>query len=295
MTLLQTVVTLLTTTTSLTLSQTCPSPSLPLAASFTPSGSDETNITGGSYSCQEGFVGVGSPQLSCLAGQWSGTGFLCATNVARHKSSFYNSNSSLPASSLAVDGRTEDSELHCERLDNKHRVLTVDLRETLNVVAVRLFTHSKGRPVTSIEIRVGDEVDHSENRMCWFLPSLKQGGSQIFQCPEVVGGRYVSVSLHSTLQPLYLCELEVLCDAKQQVSRGQCGEAEVHANTCLYTQHQNKLSFTESLQLCQQNNMSIIHNHTDQGARAYSFVRNFFQDVSRSTKQRMLVWVGIQR
>ena len=157
MTLQQTVVILLTTSTaSLSHGQPCPSPSLPLAASFTPEprgGSDGTNITGGSYSCQEGFVGVGSPELSCLSGSWSGTGFLCATNVARHKPSFYNSNSSLSASSLAVDGRTENSELHCERLDNKHRVLSVDLRETLNVVAVRLFTHSKGAPVTSIEVR----------------------------------------------------------------------------------------------------------------------------------------------
>ena len=145
------------------------------------------------------------------------------------------------------------------------------------------------------QIRVGDDVDHSENRMCWFVPSLKQGGSEIFQCPEVVGGRYVSVSLHSALHPLYLCEVEVLCDAREQVSGGQCGEAEVHANTCLSTQHRNKLSFTESLELCQQNNMSIIHNHTLQGGSAYSFVRDFFQEMSRTTKQRMLVWVGIER
>ena len=238
---------------------------------------------------------MGSPELSCLAGEWSGTGFLCTTNVARHKPAFYNSNSSLAASALAVDGRTAESELQCERLDNKHRVLTVDLRESLSVVAVRLVTHSQGRPVASIEIRVGDDLDHSENRMCWFLPSLKQGGAQIFQCPEVVGGRYVSVSLHSTPHPLYLCELEVLCDASQQVSVGQCGEAEVHANTCLSTQHRNKLSFTESLELCEENQMSIIHNHTEVGSRAYTFVRNFFQEVSRTTKQRMLVWVGIQR
>ena len=154
MTLQETVLILLTTTTSLIHSQPCPSPSLPLAASFTPVYSDDegTNMTEGSYSCQEGFVGVGSPQISCVSGTWSGTGFLCTSNVARHKPSFYNSNSSLPASSLAVDGRPGSSELHCERLDNKHKVFTVDLRETLNVVAVRIFTHNNGRPVNSIEV-----------------------------------------------------------------------------------------------------------------------------------------------
>ena len=126
MTLLETVLIILTTTTSLTHSHSCPSPSLPLAASFTPVYSDGegTDMTGGSYSCQEGFVGVGSPEFSCLSGTWSGTGFLCTSNVARHKPSFYNSNSSLLASSLAVDGRKENSELHCERLDNKHKSTT---------------------------------------------------------------------------------------------------------------------------------------------------------------------------
>ena len=153
MTLQQTVVILLTTT-ALTASQSCTRPALPLAASFTPSSpsSSSVNMTAGSYSCQAGFVGVGSPELSCLSGRWSGTGFLCSTNVARLKPSFYNSNSSLPASSLAVDGRPGSSELHCERLDNKHKVFTVDLRETLNVVAVRIFTHNNGRPVNSIEV-----------------------------------------------------------------------------------------------------------------------------------------------
>ena len=105
----------------------------------------------------------------------------------------------------------------------------------------------------------------------------------------------MSLSLHSPPHPLYLCELEVLCDAREQVSAGQCGGAEVHANTCLTTHHRNKLSFTESLELCQQNNMSIIHNHTLQGGTAYSFVRDFFQEVSRTTRQRMLVWVGMER
>ena len=150
MTLQQTITLILLTTATLLDCQPCPSPSLPLAASFT--ASSGPNMTAGSYSCQEGFVGVGSPQVSCISGRWTGTGFLCTSNVARGKPSFYNSNSSLAASSLAVDGRTESSELQCERLDNKHKVFSVDLRETLNVVAVRIFTHNKGRPVTGIEV-----------------------------------------------------------------------------------------------------------------------------------------------
>ena len=152
---LQLIITLiLLTTAPLSDCQPCPSPSLPLAASFTasPSSSSGPNMTAGSYSCQAGFVGVGSPQVSCISGQWTGTGFLCTSNVALHKPSFYNSNSSLTASSLAVDGRTESSELQCERLDNKHKVFSVDLRETLNVVAVRIFSHNSGRPVTGIEV-----------------------------------------------------------------------------------------------------------------------------------------------
>ena len=55
MTLLETVLIILTTTTSITLSQSCPSPSLPLAASFTPVYSDGegTDMTGGASAVRD--------------------------------------------------------------------------------------------------------------------------------------------------------------------------------------------------------------------------------------------------
>ena len=50
-----------------------------------------------------------------------------------------------------------------------------------------------------------------------------------------------------------------------QVSGEQCGQAEVHHNTCLSIKHNKKLSFSDSRQLCRDNNMSLLHNHTVQG------------------------------
>lgn len=69
----------------------------------------------------------------------------------------------------------------------------------------------------------------------------------------------------------------------------------MHANTCLRIQDNKKMSFLSSLEMCRDLNMSLIHNSTAQGGLAYTFVRDFFQEVSRTTKQRMLVWVGIER
>ena len=97
---------------------------------------------------------MGSPALSCQEGSWSPADFLCTSNVALQKPSFYNSNTSLPGSSLAVDGLslTNKSSDHCDRLDSQHRVLTVDLRERLSVAAVQIFTHDSGTPVDSVEV-----------------------------------------------------------------------------------------------------------------------------------------------
>lgn len=141
------------TTITLIKTEECPTPPRPLAAAFTPLYDNQMRVTGGELSCQEGFVGVGSPAISCQDGSWSPTDFLCTTNVALFKPSFYNSNTSLPSSSLAVDGlRTEQSQQHCERLDTKHRSLTVDLRESVAVVAVKIFSHESGEPVGNIEV-----------------------------------------------------------------------------------------------------------------------------------------------
>ena len=140
----------------ITLIQTeeCPSPPRPLAAAFTPLYDDQMRVRGGELSCQEGFEGVGSPAISCQSGSWTPSNFLCATNVALLKPSFYNSNTSLGSPSLAVDGlRTDQPQQRCERLDSRQRVLTVDLRETLKVVAVQIFTHESGKPVGKIEVR----------------------------------------------------------------------------------------------------------------------------------------------
>ena len=135
-------------------SKACDLPPTPLAAAFRPHYGEGMRVIGGEFSCQEGFLGVGSPALSCQEGSWSPADFLCTSNVALQKPSFYNSNTSLPGSSLAVDGLslTNKSSDHCDRLDSQHRVLTVDLRERLSVVAVQIFTHDSGTPVDSVEV-----------------------------------------------------------------------------------------------------------------------------------------------
>ena len=79
------------------------------------------------------------------------------------------------------------------------------------------------------------------------------------------------------------------------VSHVQCGANQVHANTCVRIQQSKKMSFLSSVEMCRDHNMSLIHNHTQQAGRTYSMVKDFFQEISRTTKQRMLVWVGIQR
>ena len=69
----------------------------------------------------------------------------------------------------------------------------------------------------------------------------------------------------------------------------------MHANTCLVIQDTDKMNFLSSLEMCRDHNMSLIHNSTIKGGLTYNFVRDFFQQVSRTTKQRMLVWVGMER
>ena len=39
------------------------------------------------------------------------------------------------------------------------------------------------------KVRVGDDVDQSENRLCWFEVNLEQGPHKTFRCPEVLDGR----------------------------------------------------------------------------------------------------------
>ena len=147
----QLIVTIL--TTILTLSQGCPFPPIPLAASFKPVYGEGMEVIRGEFSCQDGFLGVGRSEVSCdSSGAWTDGGFLCTTNVALYKPSLYNSNTSLPGSSLAVDGLTNRSQQHCDTLDSTHRVITIDLGESLSVVAVKVFTHSSGNPVGNIEV-----------------------------------------------------------------------------------------------------------------------------------------------
>ena len=123
-----------------------------------------------------------------------------------------------------------------------------------------------------------------------------------FILPTEPLSRYVSLSVYSPSSPLYLCEISVLSEAGEVVSPTQCTQqreesrlTQVHANTCLVIQDTDKMNFLSSLKMCHDYNMSLIHNSSTKGGLTYNFVRDFFQEVSRTTKQRMLVWVGMER
>ena len=192
-------------------SRRCPNPRLPLASHFTPHYDEDMAMVSGQLSCQSGFIGVGISKLKCNeeSGEWQETDFLCSTNVALHKPTFYNSNSSQAGSQAAVDGDIEPggSVYKCDQLNKENKIFSVDLQEPVKVFGVKISSHNSGETVKNIEvniyvcqnlqahdfvitkIRVGDSEDHSENSICWFIPQLKQEEQRIYRCPDSLLGR----------------------------------------------------------------------------------------------------------
>lgn len=141
-------------------SRRCPNPRLPLASTFTAHYDDDMTMVSGQLSCQPGFIGVGISKLKCVeeTGEWQDSDFLCSTNVALHKPTFYNSNSSQSGSQAAVDGDTETggSEYKCDQVNRDNRIFSVDLQEPVNVIGVRISSHISGASIKNIEVYLGN-------------------------------------------------------------------------------------------------------------------------------------------
>ena len=137
----------------------CDFPPKPLAGSFKLI-KDNNNKTGAcEFSCQKGFIEVGEPSLGCHDGDWDYSDFFCATNVAVNKPCFYNSNSTLSASKLAVDGEVDSSSHYkCDQIDETNKIWTVDLQEAVNVRAIKVVTHSEGSEARNIEVKYQMEL-----------------------------------------------------------------------------------------------------------------------------------------
>ena len=136
-------------------SKPCPNPRLPLASVLTPEYDNDMNMVSGQLSCQPGFIGVGISRLRCVkeTGEWQENDFLCSTNVALNKPTFYNSNSSNSGSQAAVDGQLGDSVYECDELSKDNKIFSVDLQEQVKVIGVRISSHSSGATVKNIEVR----------------------------------------------------------------------------------------------------------------------------------------------
>ena len=139
-------------------SRSCPNPRLPLASTFTPHYDDDMAMVSGQLSCQPGFIGVGISKLKCVeeTGEWQENDFLCSTNVALHKPTFYNGNSSQSGSQVAVDGDIEQggSVYECDQLNKDTKIFSVDLQEEVKVIGVRISSHNSGEPVKNIEVSI---------------------------------------------------------------------------------------------------------------------------------------------
>ena len=132
--------------------RSCTAPFTPLASKLT---SDEENNTSvGKFTCQNGYIGLGSDTVTCSDGIWEPNTFQCTTNVALNKPTHYNSDKNLTGSVLAVDGDfyESNSEFNCDKVDKKNKVWSVDLQEEVKVIAVKIKTHEAGGVGKSIEV-----------------------------------------------------------------------------------------------------------------------------------------------
>ena len=91
--------------------------------------------------------------------------------------------------------------------------------------------------------------------------------------------RFVTISSHSMISPLHLCEVEVLTPLAAQVALAQCGEAAVQGggvvyhNSCLVLQAQNKMNYQKGQEFCAEKGMLLLHNHTQADYESYEFVK----------------------
>ena len=154
-----------------------------------------------------------------------------------------------------------------------------------------------------LKIRIGFNEDHTENSICWFAPSLNQGGEVVYKCPEPLDGRYlssrelsqistiqfryVSISVYSVKTALYLCEVQVLSAASDQISSSQCSDdtsddtnddtrdvsAVVYDNHCLHLSSSEKMSFHQGVAYCRDKHSDLIHNKTSKHTQSYNYAK----------------------
>jgi len=266
--------------------KSCTTPFTPLASKFTQTSEGKDNESLAKYTCQNGYIGIGSNAVTCSEGVWEPNTFHCTTNVALNKPTHYNSDRNLSGSVLAVDGDfyESNSEYNCDKIDKKNKAWSVDLQEEVRVIAVKIKTHQAGGVGKSIEIKVGNSLDKSNNNLCWWLHQTKQGGEEVYQCPDILSGRYVSISTSSAETTFYLCEVQVLSPASEQMIPSQCSLQQtsqkslksysIYKNSCFHLQSESKLNFNQSVDFCKEKGFEVIHNKTNDGGLSYLFARS---------------------
>ena len=197
-------------------SKSCIKPAIPLASTFTWGYGENEENARGTFTCQKDFIGIGHNEIQCQNGEWDEIDFQCSTNVALNKPTFYNSDVNQTASALTVDGDVKENQVQSEShavyfcdqdfVDSTKKVWTVDIQEEVKVVAVNIRTHAKGNTAQNVEvqfvecfifflkkislqIRVGRDVDHRENQLCWIQLQMTQGQEKTYECTESINGR----------------------------------------------------------------------------------------------------------
>ena len=134
--------------------KSCTTPSTPVASKFTLTSDGEDSVSLGKFTCQNGFIGIGSDTVTCSDGVWEPITFQCTTNVALNKPTHYNRDRNLTGSVLAVDGDfyESNSEFNCDKIDKRNKAWSVDLQEEVRVIAVKVKTHESGGVGKSIEV-----------------------------------------------------------------------------------------------------------------------------------------------
>ncbi|KAM3931076.1 fucolectin-like [Leptodactylus fuscus] len=115
----------------------------------------------------------------------------------------------------AIDGN-QDTEFDHGSCSHTHQELSpwwrVDLLRSYRIGHITITNRGDccGNRLNGAEILVGDSLANNGNNnpRCAVVGTIPAGGSQTFQCNDMVG-RYVSVTLPGKEEYLHLCEVEV--------------------------------------------------------------------------------------
>jgi len=274
----------------------CPPPPVPLAAKASWIPGEERAL----YSCQEGFRGVGRPEINCVQDIWEKVEFECCTNAALLKPTLGPNQDFTEGSQLAVDGEFHPtrSHHHCHTVPGQW---AVDLQQSVQVSGVNISTHSEAGDAYALEVRVGNSSTFSDNPICWFQLKLARGSSTLISCSEEgLYGRYVSISTsgRNSEAELSFCEVEVLTPASQVASSRQCSQSQegmrVHGNVCIL-RNDHKMSWDDAKSFCAEHGLQVMRNSTEDETGGFNKLKEEFEQLSRDRRERMYVWIGIAR